>query len=151
MKRHGEAPAGPAIGTRALGLLSALALLATACAAPTTSDGRPIDVTGIWIGSYSTLLGHSGKSTLVLRQDGEIVTGTIQITSADRSFGAAPRPIQGGHLSGTRLGVKAIGADGGILGADLQLSADGRQLSGGGRHTNLGYDAWLQFSHTRAD
>lgn len=151
MPRHCEVPAGPAIGKRALGVLSTLALLATACAAPTTSDGRPIDVTGTWTGSYTTTHGNSGKSTLVLRQHGEIVTGTIQVTNVEPSFGAAPRPIQDGRLADRTLGFKAVGADGGILGAGLQVSADGRDLSGSGRHTNLGYDAQLQFTHTRAD
>jgi hypothetical protein len=108
-------------------------------------------VTGPWIGSYTTTHGNSGKSTLVLRQNGEIVTGTIQIVNVDPSFGPAPRPIQDGHLAGRTLGFKAIGADGGILSADLQVSADGRELSGSGRHTNLGYDAQLRFTHTRAD
>lgn len=128
-----------------------IAVIAVGCAGPTTSSdqvAQPVNVTGTWVGSYQTG-GNSGHSTLVLNQEGAQVTGTVQATNVDRSFGAAPRSIQEGRLSGRALSFTSVGADGSVFRADFTVSRDGQEISGWGRHTGPGYDANVQFSHKK--
>jgi hypothetical protein len=84
---------------------------------------------------------------LVLTQQGNSVSGTIQSTNVDRSFGSVPQPISGGQLVGNKFTFSATGQDGSIFRADFAVNGD--KIEGWGRHTGRGYDANVQFTYSR--
>ena len=125
-------------------------MIVVALAAGDVWGQQALDVTGTWTGAYQAQGGNAGKSTLVLKPEGDRVTGTIQVTNVDRSFGSAAQPIQDGRSSGRKLTFDAKGADGSNFSADFSVSRDGAEVGGWSRHTGPGYDATVSFTHKRA-
>ena len=132
--------------------LIGLALLAAGCAASAppsqpAATSPPSDVSGTWVGSYRASSGNAGASTLVLTQQGTSVSGSVQSTNVDRSFGSTPQPLRDGQVLGNKLTFSATGQDGSIFRADFAVNGD--KIEGWGRHTGRGYDVNVQFTYAK--
>lgn len=110
-------------------LVGVAALVAAACASVET--GPPPDVGGRWTGQCSDCPVRA--FTLVLVQDGERLTGTLQ-ASGRTGLGERPMPLVDGRISGRTVTFQATGADGVPLVATLTVAGDGTTMAGNGRH-----------------
>ena len=133
-----------------LGLIG-FGILSAGCASgPSPSQsvaaGPPADVSGTWVGSYRAPA-NAGTSKMVLTQQGTSVSGTVQSTNVDRSFGSAPQPISDGQVTGNKFTFTATGQDGSTFRADFTVNGD--KIEGSGRHTGRGYDVNVQFTYAR--
>ncbi len=117
----------------ALPLLGVFFSITAACAWPTASTAQAVDsnVTGEWAGQCFRCAARA--FTLVLSQDGAVVTGTITTEGAP-NFGDAPKPILNGKISGRKLTFQAKGDPGDLFDVDLTASPDGGTLSGNGHY-----------------
>ena len=108
--------------------LAALVLLA-GCASVET--GPPAGVAGRWIGQcYSCPV---REFTLVLAQEGQQLTGTLQ--AAGRSgLGESPMALLDGRVAGRTVKFRTLGADGLPLEVSLDVSKDGQSLLGKAEH-----------------
>jgi len=104
-------------------------LAAAACASVET--GPPRDVAGRWTGQCTDCPVRA--FTLVLVQDGGRLRGTLQ-ASGRTGLGESEMVLREGRIAGRAVTFHAVGADGIPLHANLRVSADGRTLTGQGRH-----------------
>jgi len=100
---------------------SAMAVLALG-AAPGWAKPRPVshkllNLAGTWSGTYSG--GYSGTFTLIWKQTGSRLTGTITLSSPRGTFSV------GGSITGSAINFGAVGA-----GATYTGSASGKSMSG---------------------
>ena len=94
-------------------------------------SGSPADVAGHWIGEcYNCPV---RQFTLVLAQDGERLSGTLQ-AAGRTGLGEASMELLDGRVSGRVVKFRTIGADGVPLVVDLNASSDGQTLLGKAEH-----------------
>lgn len=96
-----------------------------------SAQDAPRDVTGRWTGQCYNCPVRS--FILVLRQDGEQLTGMLQAIGRS-GLGEKEMPLVTGKISGRSVSFRVIGADGMALDSSLTLSRDGQTLEGQGRH-----------------
>jgi hypothetical protein len=108
------------------------------------------DASGTWRGRYFAGA-NTGDCTLIVKQSGQNLAGTIQVTGVTRSFGDAPQEISDGRSIGRKVTFKAVGVDSGFFSADFSLNRDGTVIDGWGRHTGPGYDSNVQFQLKRTE
>ena len=109
--------------------LTAALLLAASCVP--TDSGPPPDVTGRWTGQCSDCPVRAFH--LVLKQDGEQLTGSLRPVGRS-GLGESELPLRNGKIAGRAVSFRVDGADGVAMDADLRVGADGRTMTGQGRH-----------------
>jgi len=97
--------------------------------------------------AHADARGNRGECTLLLKQDGSLVSGTIQCTNVEQSFGAAPQPIADGKVTGDRLRFTAKGQDGFMFEADFKVK--GNDIAGWGTHARPSGSANVEFEFRR--
>jgi hypothetical protein len=110
-------------------VLGALLLVAGACASVET--GPPRDVAGTWTGQCVNCPVKGFR--LVLKQDGDKLTGTLQ-ASGQTGLGENEMPLWNGKIAGRTVSFETVGRDRVPFVADLRVSGDGKSMTGTGRH-----------------